>query len=197
MAKEIIIPGLNLLTSLTEDWGGENNTGETITKYGAEIPNGYKWAVNFAELERFIKQMFGANTELINAVSSRKIGCLRTWDDEENSWTYVWFNAGQDIADRMHVWNEDMTVPIAADTVRMADAGADFYISAEQDLRNAVDEAARRGLTDFYFLFEDPQLAYLAENARQMVMDRSANTVLNYFWKDRILLLGFLNVYWR
>ena len=120
-----------------------------------------------------------------------------TWDDEENGWTYVWFNAGRDIADRMHVWNEDMTVPIAADTVRMADAGADFYISAEQDLRNAVDEAARRGLTNFYFLFEDPQLAYLAENARQLVMDRSANTVLNYFWKDRILLLGFLNVYWR
>ncbi len=120
-----------------------------------------------------------------------------TWDDEQNGWTYVWFNAGRDIADRMHVWNEDMTVSIAADTERMADAGADFYISSEQDMREAVDRAARQGFSDFYFLFEDPQLAYLAEEAKQMVMDRSANTVLNYFWKDRILLLGFLNVYWR
>ncbi len=120
-----------------------------------------------------------------------------TWDDEENGWTYVWFNVGRNIADRMHVWNEDMTVSIAPDTVRMADAGSDFYISSEQDLRDAVDQAARRGLSDFYILFENPGLAYLAENARQMVMERSENTVLNYFWKDRILLLGILNVYWR
>ncbi len=120
-----------------------------------------------------------------------------TWDDEENGWTYVWFNAGRDIADRMHVWNEDMTVSIAADTVRMPDAGADFYVNSEQDLRDAVDRAAQRGLSNFYILFGDPGLAYLAENARQLVMDRSANTVLNYFWKDRILLLGFINVYWR
>ena len=61
MAREklIIIPGLNLLTSMTDDWGGENNTGAAITKYGTEIPDGYKWGVNFAEIERFIKQMFG------------------------------------------------------------------------------------------------------------------------------------------
>ena len=120
-----------------------------------------------------------------------------TWDDEENGWTYVWFNVGRDIADRMHVWNEDMTVGIAPYTERMADAGADFYVNSEQDLRDAVDRAAQRGLSDFYILFGNPGLAYLAENARQLVMDRSAYTVLNYFWKDRILLLGFINVYWR
>ena len=83
MAREklIIIPGLNLLTSMTDDWGGENNTGAAITKYGTEIPDGYKWGVNFAEVERFIKQMFGANTALIAAVSAGKIGCLRTYED--------------------------------------------------------------------------------------------------------------------
>ncbi len=120
-----------------------------------------------------------------------------TWDDEQNGWTYVWFNVGRDIADRMHVWNEDMTAAIAPDTERMSDAGADFYISSEQDMRDAVVRASQAGFSDFYFLFEDPQLAYLAEEARQLVMDRSANTVLNYFWKDGIMLLGFLNVYWR
>lgn len=75
MAKEkrIIIPGLNLLTSMTDDWGGENNTGAAITKYGTEIPDGYKWGVNFAEIERFIKKKFAG-----------KIGCLRTWEDESS-----------------------------------------------------------------------------------------------------------------
>jgi len=59
MAKEIIIQGTNLLTSLSDEWGGVNNTGAAITKYGTEIPNGYKWGMNFAEVERFIKSQFG------------------------------------------------------------------------------------------------------------------------------------------
>ena len=61
MAKEkrIIIEGTNLLTSLSDEWGGENKTGDAITKYNTEIPDGYKWGVNFAEVERFIKSQFG------------------------------------------------------------------------------------------------------------------------------------------
>jgi len=43
------------LSSMTDDWGGENNTGDAITKYGTEIPDGYKWGMNFGEVERFIK----------------------------------------------------------------------------------------------------------------------------------------------
>ena len=37
-----------------------------------------------------------------------------TWDDEPNGWSYRWFNVGRDIAGQMHVWNEDMTMPLAA-----------------------------------------------------------------------------------
>ena len=71
MAKEIVIPGLNLLTSLTDEWGGENNTGAAITKYGTEIPAGYKWGMNFAEVERFIKAQFGASNALAAAIAAR------------------------------------------------------------------------------------------------------------------------------
>ena len=79
MAKEIIIPGLNLLTSLNDEWGGENSSGETQRIYGTDIPDGYKWGVNFEELERFIKTLF--NGQIPSALSSGKIGCLRTWED--------------------------------------------------------------------------------------------------------------------
>ncbi len=79
MAKEIIIPGLNLLTSLADAWGGENRSGKTQRIYGADIPDGYKWGVNFEELERFIKTLF--NGQIPSALSSGKIGCLRTWED--------------------------------------------------------------------------------------------------------------------
>lgn len=36
-----------------------------------------------------------------------------TWDDEPSGWSYHWFNVGRDVADEMHFWNEDMTVPLA------------------------------------------------------------------------------------
>ena len=54
-----------------------------------------------------------------------------TWDDEEYGWSYIWFNAGRDTASRMHVWNEDMTVSIDAETQRPFSIGSDFYVSSE------------------------------------------------------------------
>ncbi len=84
MAKEIIIPGLNLLTSLEQPWGGENRSGDVEDHYGTDVPDGYKWGVNFAEVERFIKSMLGEGNPLISALNTGKIGCLRTWDDEDN-----------------------------------------------------------------------------------------------------------------
>ena len=84
MAKEIIIPGLNLLTSLEQPWGGENRSGDVEDHYGTDVPDGYKWGVNFAEVERFIKSMLGEGNPLIKALNTGKIGCLRTWDDEDN-----------------------------------------------------------------------------------------------------------------
>ncbi len=84
MAKEIIIPGLNLLTSLDQPWGGENRSNDVEGHYGTDVPVGYKWGVNFAEVERFIKSMLGEDNPLISDLSTGKIGCLRTWDDEDN-----------------------------------------------------------------------------------------------------------------
>ena len=112
MAREklIIIPGLNLLTSMTDDWGGENNTGAAITKYGTEIPDGYKWGVNFEEVERFIKQMFGANTALIAAVSAGKIGCLRTYEDEDEELHLVGFATVSDYEEWQD--NPELVTPI-------------------------------------------------------------------------------------
>lgn len=119
MAKEkrIIIPGLNLLTSLKEDWGGENNTGEAITMYGTEIPDGYKWAMNFAEVERFIKGMFrdvAAYTSsvegLIAAVRAQKIGCLRTWEDDEEELHLLGFASVAEYEDWLE--NPELVTPI-------------------------------------------------------------------------------------
>ena len=69
--KEIIIAGMNLLESLADAWGGVNNTGADITPYSESgattvVPDGYKWGMNFAEVERFIKSQYGG-----------KVGCIK------------------------------------------------------------------------------------------------------------------------
>lgn len=67
MAKEklIIIPGLSLLTSLEQPWGGENRSDDVENHYGTDVPVGYKWGVNFAEVERFIKSQLGSEANKI------------------------------------------------------------------------------------------------------------------------------------
>ena len=75
MAKETIILG-QVLQSLADAWGGENTTGGDITVYEQSVPKGNKWGVNFAEVERFIKQK-------LSELDTSRIGCLRTWEDEE------------------------------------------------------------------------------------------------------------------
>ena len=69
MAKKITIEGENLLDSLNDDWGGTNETQETQTVYGTEVPSGKEWGVNRGEVERFIKgKMSSQDAEIGNAV---------------------------------------------------------------------------------------------------------------------------------
>ena len=119
-----------------------------------------------------------------------------TWDDEENGWSYVWFNIGSNDAARTHIWNADMTVPIAPDTQRPSSIGNDFYISDSSQLSSAVESARQRQLSTFHIIFTDPSLAYLSEEARQMVMDRCAGYSLTYAWNEKMNVLGLYDVVW-
>ena len=58
MAKKITINGSNLLTTLNDDWGGQNNTSSPQTIHGTTVPAGAEWGINRGEVERFIKEQF-------------------------------------------------------------------------------------------------------------------------------------------
>ena len=58
-AKKIVIEGQNLLTELSQPWGGVNNTGAAQTVYGQTVPAGYEWGMNRDEVERFMKKQYG------------------------------------------------------------------------------------------------------------------------------------------
>ena len=118
-----------------------------------------------------------------------------TWDDEETGWTYIWFNVGRDTAGRMHFWNEDMTVPIAETTQRLALSDREFYVSDEAELAGAVDLAARRHLPDFYIIFERP-FPGAEDTARELVGRRITNNVLTWSRNEKMGLLGFHDLVW-
>ena len=119
-----------------------------------------------------------------------------TWDDEENGWSYVWFNAGRDVASRMHVWNEDMTVSIAPETQRPFSIGSDFYVGSEAEMRTTVETARQQHLNSFHIIFMDPELAYLNEITRQTVMDRTYDLSITYSWNEQMTALGFYDIRW-
>ena len=67
MAKKITISGSNLLSSLSDAWGGSNSGSSPITVHGTRIPAGAEWGMNRGEVERFIKAQL--------AILGTKIGC--------------------------------------------------------------------------------------------------------------------------
>lgn len=160
MAKEIIIPGLNLLNSLTDDWGGENNSGDTQRIYGVDIPNGYKWAMNFAEVERFIKSLFGGQassisglTSLLAAVNANKIGCLRTWEDTDNEELHLLGFAS--LAD-YDAWllDHDSVTPINDIIIPKGSSGSAYSVTLEgvapDALQRSNDFTVRMRVTSTY-----------------------------------------------
>ena len=70
MAKKdkITIEGANIPGFTFEsDWSGVNNTAETVTIYGTEVPPGKEWGMNHGEVERVQK-------EKIQQLSGGKVG---------------------------------------------------------------------------------------------------------------------------
>ena len=120
-----------------------------------------------------------------------------TWDDEADGRPHVWFNAGLDVAERVHIWNRDMSVELAPFTERTAHAENEFYIRTEQELRDAVDTAARQAFPDFYIIFEDPAMADRRENTAQAVADRTSGSMIRYTWNEPMAVMGFHDMTWK
>lgn len=89
MAKKIIIKGSNLLQSITDAWGGFNDTGHDIIPYSERgattvVPSGLEWGMNRGEVERFCKLHFG-----INKVGAIHITTTRQQDNFKHIWGFA------------------------------------------------------------------------------------------------------------
>ena len=119
-----------------------------------------------------------------------------TWDDEDSGWSHTWFNVGQDIAERMHIWNADMTMPLAAKTDRRIRIENEYDVWNESDLYAAVDNAYRNHQSNFRILFRNPVIYYFWQTALDIVTERCAGYMVTYSKNDRIPLLVFYDLSW-
>ena len=119
-----------------------------------------------------------------------------TMDDLENGKVHVWFNVGEDIAERIHVWNKDMTLPIVPETVRPFDFENEFYVLNEQDPEQFIKRAKEQNLSDFYILFEDPSSAVSREDILDVLGKQASNIIIHYLWVEKMGLLGFQEITW-
>lgn len=55
--SKITIAGTGLLASLTDPWGGRNETEDSITVHGHTVPAGCSWGINRGEIERYVKSV--------------------------------------------------------------------------------------------------------------------------------------------
>ena len=86
MAKKVIIRGSFLLQSLTDPWGGINETDHDIIPYSERgattvVHPGEEWGMNRGEVERFNKLRFG----------TKKVGCLYvTPRKQTDNFYHIW-----------------------------------------------------------------------------------------------------------
>ncbi len=118
-----------------------------------------------------------------------------TWDDDEDGPCYIWFNVGMDMASRLHFWNEDMTVSLAADTNRRYFGEGEYEVSTEDELHAAFADAASHGWENLSILFADPDLVTLHEDAVNS-LSKLCRGVFRYSWEDHMLLLRAYDLSW-
>ena len=81
MAKKIKIQGTGHLHSITDPWGGVNDTDHEIEVYGTIVPPGAEWGMNRDEVERFMKECFGKKKAgaIHNTTTRQQDNFKHTW----------------------------------------------------------------------------------------------------------------------
>ena len=78
-----------------------------------------------------------------------------TWDDRENRTEYTWFNIGADRARKMHIWNEEMTVPLLAETDLSERPGNEYYVRDSSEIYSALSDAAAKEYSSFTLVLSE------------------------------------------
>ena len=105
-----------------------------------------------------------------------------TWDDQESGIEYTWFNIGADRARRMHVWNEETSVPLLEETVMAERPGYEFSVSSLAGADGALLLAAMYRYSPFTLVFP-ADTDVTGEQVLQAVR-KALKTSFTYQWNE-------------
>ena len=111
-----------------------------------------------------------------------------TWDDNAEGWEYTWFDLGYDRASRMHIWNEDVSVPLRPATDLSCRPDNEFAAADLDGALAAVDSAASARMGSFFIVF-DREIP--ADTFRAVVdaVSRRVSRAFTYSWNERMRVL--------
>ena len=139
MAKKITITGENLLTSLSQPWGGVNDTASPITVHGTTVPAGAEWGINRGEIERFLKAQYGT-----------KFGDFRTTEADSNGFIHLLAFATTAVA---AIWDADpeagASLIIKNLTIPISTASTDSYAAQLTTSRSTATQYLVKDGTSF------------------------------------------------
>ena len=104
-----------------------------------------------------------------------------TWDDREDDPVYTWFNLGADRAHMMHIWNEEMSVPLLAETDLSERPANEYFIRNLSSAGSIAAEAARAGFRSFSLVFDDPSVE---KEDITSILENAITGSFSYEWNE-------------
>ena len=135
MAKKITINGSGFLSDLTQAWGGTNETDAQQTIHGTAVPPGAEWGINRGEVERYIKQVLGAQGNVLG----QKVGDFRTTSPDQNNFIHILCFASKEDAALYDTDSDTYGILIIRDLViPISTVQADTYLVSLSSDRSAT-----------------------------------------------------------
>ena len=110
-----------------------------------------------------------------------------TWDDRDEKTIYTWFNIGADRARRMHIWDEEMSVPLLAETDPNGRPGREYVIREDSDVLEAAMDAIINEAADFTLVLADD--CPIDGKDLPAILGRNLINSFSYSWNEYMRML--------
>lgn len=113
-----------------------------------------------------------------------------TWDDQEDGPVYTWFNIGADRARRMHMWDEEISMPLLEETLPSGRPAGEYMVRNAGEVSAAALDAVQNGYACFTLVFADG--GSIEKDAALDELSQTLNRSFSYSWNEYMQVLTVL-----
>lgn len=111
-----------------------------------------------------------------------------TWDDNGNDDRYLWFNIGTDRLKARHIYNQETTVLIDAETDWEHRPDSEYFIRNEDEMRAAIRKELNARSKSFYLFFDD-NCKHLSDRVLTTIHEFSNVSRIMYYMDEKLLCM--------